>query len=224
MDEKERLWCLDVTERLIALPSAALFLAPVSNKEKGMKNYYVKVRNPVDLGGIKGKLLTKEYATFKEWKSDVKMIWKNAERFYGKKSMKTALAFELHKRFRKMCEERPISLKAWCETFRTATNKLELLTTKTIPNSVLRHSPTCIQIPEVPETPNSVISKIVEASKELANRDDARRMMRLVLKFHPEMSLTSKDMRIDIDTLSPIAIWSLDRYIRTKFEEMGKEY
>jgi hypothetical protein len=131
---------------------------------------------------------------------------------------------ELRRKFRKMCEEKPDSLKAWSETFRTATNRLELLTTKIIPNSVLKHGPTCIQVPKVPEMPNSVISKIVEASQELANRDDARRMMRLVLKFHPEISLTSKDMKIDIDTLSPIAVWSLDRYIRTKFQEMGKEY
>ena len=51
------------------------FYEPVPWEELGLNDYPVIVKNPMDLGTVKTKLLAGKYANSSDFAKDVKLIW-----------------------------------------------------------------------------------------------------------------------------------------------------
>lgn len=225
MHEEQQRWCLDVMERLKKRPCAALFLNPVDEHEEGMSSYYIRIRNPMDLIQIEAKLLTNEYEDIEDWKDDVKLIWTNAERFHGKDSFVASLAAELRAHFLRIVdkEQSMMTLKSWTTDVKKISRKLEDMLSKA-PDLVNRNSPTCIQLPTVPKMDTKTIQRLVDTTAELTSKEDAREMVKIVLKFEPGTQLLSKDVQMDVDAMKPITLRALEQYVQARFEELGKEF
>ena len=225
MDEDLQRWCLDVMERVMKRPCAALFLHPVDEHEEGMSSYYIRIRNPMDLGQIQAKLLTSEYQDTDDWRDDMKLIWTNAERFHGKDSYVSALASELRATFLKILDEEPreITMKSWLADFKKKTQKLEKIIANA-PDDVVKYRPTCIQLPSVPKMESKRIQRLVDTSQELTSKEDAREMLKIVMKYEPNVQVMSKDVQMDVDSLRPITMHSLEQYVRNRYEDLEKTF
>lgn len=225
MEETQQRMCLDIMERLMKRPCAALFIDPVDEHEDGMSSYYMKIRTPMDLGQIQAKLLTNEYLDIDEWKDDIKLIWTNAERFHGKDSFVASLANEFKAQFFKMLDEEPNenTLKNWINSLKLQNRKLEQILTNA-PIDVANNRPTVIELPAIPKMDTKAIQRLVDTSAQLTSKDDAREMVKIVLKHESGVQLLSKDVQMDVDALKPITMYSLERYIRDRFAERGKVF
>jgi hypothetical protein len=189
-----------------------------------MANYYLKIRNPMDLGQIQAKLLMNEYDSVEDWKNDVKLVWTNAERFHGPYSCVGAVGAELRKRFTKMIDdESENSLKSWAARFRHVTTRLDILT-RSAPPSISRYSQTSIQVPRVPKPHYRAIRNLIASSAQLTEAKDAQDMFRIIQQFAPGTPLMGKTMKMDLDRLPHVAFWAIERFVKKRFTELGKTY
>jgi hypothetical protein len=67
-----------------------------------------------------------------------------------------------------------------------------------------------------------VLRRIVAAAAELAGERDVHEMLRIVLQFEPGLAIMSRDVALDLDTLLPITVWALERYVVRRFKELGR--
>lgn len=74
-------YCIKATEKLIANPLSRSFLRPVDPELDGLKDYFKIVKEPMDLGTIKEKLINKKYTSSSQWRDDVMKVWDNSLKY-----------------------------------------------------------------------------------------------------------------------------------------------
>ncbi|EEY16813.1 bromodomain-containing factor 1 [Verticillium alfalfae VaMs.102] len=89
---------MDVKHEAINAP----FVVPVDPVALQIPQYYSLIKNPMDLGTIKKKLMTNEYQTAKSVVGDVQLIVKNCLKFNGPDHPVYGLAVQLERLFRDM--------------------------------------------------------------------------------------------------------------------------
>jgi hypothetical protein len=62
---------------MISRPESAAFREPVDWKGYGLLDYLTIVKQPMDLGTVKTKIETEQYATLEEIAFDVRLVWRN---------------------------------------------------------------------------------------------------------------------------------------------------
>lgn len=85
-------------EKLMNHPLAIAFLEPVDPEAEGLPNYKKVIKRPMDLGTIKKKLHDDKYKTVDEFVEDINLVWQNAIKFNGKKSLLKSCAEKLQKK------------------------------------------------------------------------------------------------------------------------------
>lgn len=68
---------LKLVYALLARPESADFRVPVDHVALGLKDYLDIVKEPMDLGTIRKKLLNKEYPTVESCARDIRLVWTN---------------------------------------------------------------------------------------------------------------------------------------------------
>ncbi|ROT40459.1 hypothetical protein SODALDRAFT_330175 [Sodiomyces alkalinus F11] len=76
------------------------FLEPVDPVALQIPNYWSVVKNPMDLGTIKSKLMTNEYQNAKQVQTDFQLVVKNCLKFNGPDHVVTLQAMQLEKLFK----------------------------------------------------------------------------------------------------------------------------
>lgn len=206
-------------------PCAALFLQPVDKNEEGMSSYYDRIRNPMDLGQVQAKLLMNEYSDSDDWMNDIKMIWQNAERFYGRDAFATSLAHQLRKTFMKMVKTitNETGLKDWASALKESSEQLADLVTHA-PPAVACSNPTYVRVPVIQKMSPKSIQRLIDTVAELTDRSDARAMAALVMQYEPRVQFLSKNVQLDAEVLTPVTTAALERYVRQRFQELGKTF
>jgi hypothetical protein len=69
---------LNIVQQLIAHPQGFPFAVPVDPVTLGIPDYFVVVKNPMDLGTVEDRIFTGFYNTPQEIVSDVRLVWDNA--------------------------------------------------------------------------------------------------------------------------------------------------
>ena len=101
-------------KKLIAHPLALAFLEPVDPEKEGLPNYFKVIKDPMDLGTVKGKLDGRLYKTIDAFLDDLNLVWANAIKFNGKKSLLKFCAERLQKKCARWFEIIPSNkTKAW---------------------------------------------------------------------------------------------------------------
>ena len=72
---------LNLLETVSADPNAQPFLEPVDWQELDLLDYPKIVKNPMDLGTVKAKLLKGEYQTLEEFIAQIQLIWDNCKSY-----------------------------------------------------------------------------------------------------------------------------------------------
>ena len=60
-------------------PNSEPFLEPVAWKELELIDYPQIVKNPMDLGTVKNRLVTGKYATYEDFFTEIQQIWENCK-------------------------------------------------------------------------------------------------------------------------------------------------
>lgn len=96
--------CLNVLDKLTSYGISCMFLTPVDPERDQCANYFDVIKHPMDLQTVRKKLESNKYATVSQFKDDVNLIWENAYRYNGKKSIVSLLARQLQTIFKEITE------------------------------------------------------------------------------------------------------------------------
>lgn len=224
MEAEDQEYALGIMEELMKKPASLPFVKPVDADDEDAANYYVKIRRPMDLGTIQGKLLTNEYRNLAEWEKDISLIWSNAERFYGKNDLTTAMAYEFRNHFEKITADPiPDNTKAWFNEVTNLQKKLDDIISRA-PTNLSKYWKKEIKIKALPKMSIREVKNLVTASAKLTDQSDARSMFSIISDLNPNVTAYSENVQLDLDTVTPKTHWALEWYIRRRFEEEGLEY
>ena len=81
------------------------FLAPVDYKALNILDYPKIITHPMDLGTVKKKLKNGEYKIFKDFMSDLDLIWNNCRTYNQDKSLIVKMANHCDKKMRQLIEK-----------------------------------------------------------------------------------------------------------------------
>ena len=124
-------------ESIAKLPCAAQFINPVNDDDPMMRNYYRKVKEPMDLNKITTKVLLHEYKYVEDWRKDMLLIEKNARNFHGQNSSITHLAESMINKFEKMFDDLfPMTQKHWMLSLNEYIQKLQEIASK-MPDNIM---------------------------------------------------------------------------------------
>jgi len=99
------LWadCAKIIKQLKRNPNAGPYNSPVDPIALSIPDYPTIITNPMDLSTVESKLNDREYETLDDFAKDVRLIWKNAEKYNGPEhpvsKMGQTLSVEFEKKF-----------------------------------------------------------------------------------------------------------------------------
>ncbi|EAX93675.1 Bromodomain containing protein [Trichomonas vaginalis G3] len=93
---------LKALDKLCERHISKMFTQPVNPETDGCPNYFEVIKNPMDLGTIRSKLLENKYETVEDFKADISLVWDNNIKYNSKKSLIAHLAKELSNEFEKL--------------------------------------------------------------------------------------------------------------------------
>ena len=91
----DKTWCLKIINDMLKWQLTSIFRNPVDPERDSAPNYYIKVKNPIDLSSIKKKLLDNTYKNVLNFINDIDLIYQNALLFHGENSMITFIAKDI---------------------------------------------------------------------------------------------------------------------------------
>jgi hypothetical protein len=94
--------CIDIMNKLCNRAISRMFAAPVDPMRDDCPDYFDVVAQPMDLSTVRLKLITGQYASVSEWKSDVQLIWSNSNQYNGKSSILGLITKDLSDYFHKL--------------------------------------------------------------------------------------------------------------------------
>lgn len=219
--------CLEIMDRIMKLPCAAVFLDPVNPERDGVPNYYTFIKHPIDLGSIYKKLLNNEYNGFHQWDKDMNLVWTNAEKFYKKNSYIGALADELRKHYEKEHQKlKVLRIAKWSRVvigFRTELEQLfdqvpPILGTLAQKND--RESADQ-QLKQFSEEELNILIRMIGYLKEST---DSQNMAKIILLYQPETKINESPFEIDVNDLKLETLYSLRDYVSFRLAEMNLAY
>jgi hypothetical protein len=208
MRASERLFCLEVTAKLINRPCGAAFLGDV-------RGHGVDRTHPTwSLSDVMAKLLDNAYRTKAEWKRDVYNVWKTALEYQADNALLHAMADQLKEYFTSLVEH-PVPVSSVSEW------RGELMAITDLMN---RRIGRVHRIAQVRPVLAAVADRVMRAASELQSPEDAQAIFAIIHHFHPEMRITSPHLIIDLNSLSPLAVWTIERFLRRRFKDLGKRF
>lgn len=96
--------CMNIINKLCNYHISFMFLNPVDPERDQCPKYFQYVKRPMDLSTVRKNLEENKYSTVSQFKEDVNLIWENAYRYNGKKSIVSLLARQLQTTFKEMSE------------------------------------------------------------------------------------------------------------------------
>lgn len=224
MDPEDVEFCNGVVDELLKRPCAKPFIKPIPTDDEDYSGYYVKIKKPMYFSKVQEKLLTGSYKSINEWEKDINSIFTNTDRFFGKDSCMSYMANEVRKHFDKLMNEGiPDKPRDWVAEVNELQRKIDEVIKSTPPelSKFWKHE---IKIKALPQMKNDEIRDLVNASKLLTGKEDARAMFSLIHQMNPEINAFSEDVTLDLDTLSNKTHYALQWYIQKRLDEDGVQY
>jgi hypothetical protein len=214
--------CIEIMDRGMKRPCAALFREPVNPDRDGAPNYYSVIKRPTDLGTIRRRLVDDEYQNIGAWSREMNLIWGNAEKFHGRGSLLTSLALEIRRTFEKEYEKlKVLSIEKWVETVSELKDRLDS------PPDLVSDFATISERPDPnQEKPFTEEEKdqFIRASMWLSSKQDGRRMLHMIRCYEPHFGGAGGSRQIDVGGLSASTLHALRVFVCQRLSEMGLRY
>lgn len=102
LSKYQRQRCLEIMDTLSSHSISQMFAQPVDPILDNCPDYFDYIKNPMDLGTVRKKLLTDQYKSVSEWKNDVNLIWANSNNYNPKNSLIRYITKDLSNLFHKL--------------------------------------------------------------------------------------------------------------------------
>lgn len=94
INENQANRCLELISDLYKWRISAFFRTPFDLEEEGLTDNNARIKKPMDLDTVKGKLLDGKYGTVDEFLADLRLICDNAVQVFGPDTVMTFMAKE----------------------------------------------------------------------------------------------------------------------------------
>lgn len=242
--------CKQILMKLLKLKHAFVFSEPVDVQGLKLHDYYQIIKQPMDLGTVKSRLIKKEYQTPLDFASDVRLTFENALKYNPKGHEVHTAADSMLLRFEKWFQPEYENYEIEYQNAMTG----NLVDKKgSLPKSVAAAEETYMKMPSLPTMTSSHPVKVVDMMQSVSGdlpkpkaRDLNKRPMtseeKLKLAIHlenilpekmeqvvqimrkgsPQLLLDGGDIELDIESLDTEMLWELDRFIRNHKRTCGK--
>lgn len=219
--------CVDIMDKLMALPCAAVFIDPVSPERDGVPTYFNIIKHPIDLTTIYKKLNNNEYNGFHQWDKDMNLIWTNAEKFYKKTSYIGALANELRKHYEKEHQRfKILRIAKWSRVVLGYKAHLDHLFENVPPiiGTMAQQTERDSTQQQLKPFSEEELNIFIRMTSYLTNPDDTQKMTKIILLNQPELKIDENNFEIDVNDLSIPTLYALRDYITFRLAEMNLAY
>lgn len=215
--------CLEIMDKVMKRPCAALFLEPVDPDRDGAPNYYMVVKKPVDLGTIRRRLENDEYQSVAAWNREMNLIWGNAEKFNGRESFLCTIAMEIRRNFEKEFRKiKTLNLQKWAQTVSELKDCLDNLLDSP-PEPVTKFA----TISEKPD-PNQLkpfsdeeMDLFIRSTMLITSKQDAKKMLHIIRLYEPRFNGPDQDKQIDVGQLSVPTLHNLREYVNHRLTDLN---
>jgi hypothetical protein len=210
--------CLRALDQLEKHYISRMFARPVDPTRDNCPTYFQVIQSPMDLGTVRRKLETDQYATIEQWRSDMDLIWNNTLAFNGAKSLLSVVAKQLQTHFREISAFLSADIESdWAAKFEKLKTEFQGLV-KTAPKApltsrVLRppiatRSSVIPLPPKLPErfgrekTPGMTTEEIVRLADDvnlIEDSDQVDQILDLIRTMEPHYPLDSGDDELELE-------------------------
>lgn len=214
--------CIQITENLAKHPIFTYFLRPVDPIADNASDYYLKIKNPQDLGTILKRLKDLNYYDYvDDWENDMNLIWKNCIQYNRENSYLANFAFEFKKKFEKMVEVLKIKkYEGWIYKVQELFEKIDR-TMKIAPSSVKIDSSNMVFSQPITK---QAISTFVRAACRLNSKEDTLHYIQLAMLNGAEYNQKKDEGVINLKTMKKSGIRQMIKYTKERYAAISMTY
>ena len=93
--ENQRQWSIKIISDLYKWNLTTYFRPKISPNLEANKDYFEKIKKPIDLDTVKATLYDGQYKNVNDFVSDLKLVFENAINYYGEDNLFTMMAREI---------------------------------------------------------------------------------------------------------------------------------
>jgi hypothetical protein len=228
MNDRVRSAAIEVMDAISSHPAANDFLEPFQPTVPEEQNYFERIRDPQDLGTIKGRLVHGHYISIQPWLKDVETVWTNAISYHSDKPHVVAMAAHCRRLFDKYRRRVDVlSMGTWCgEVYRLRTRVYDLMNAP--PAKVKQYASSLgaahTMKQNMPALTEREIQNFVTATEMMSREEDHDEMLRIIDEIHPEIDSGSAELILDVTKMNTPTIYALRDYMKTTLEKRGQKY
>ncbi|CAN4087263.1 unnamed protein product [Withania somnifera] len=244
--------CRALLERLTKHKHGWVFNQPVDTEGLGLHDYFDIIKNPMDLGTVKSKLVTNLYKSPKEFAEDVRLTFQNAMTYNPKGQDVHMMAKQLAKIFE---EKWPTIEVDYMRELRLSMDSEASLQTPTSrkppskplpPSGVRRTESTTnpvgsktksVTLPQSGRTPVLKKPKAKEPNKREMTYDEKQKLstslqnlpseklenvVQIIKKRNSSLCQQDDEIEVDIDSVDTETLWELDRFVTNYKKSLSK--
>jgi len=187
---------LAITNDFIKDPIAAPFVDPIASDAHFAKEYFERIKKPMDLTTIKRNLSDKFYSSIDQWVADFNLIFDNAVAFNGEEDIISSYAKYLKRKFAKRQKELLFQNTRTIEAeIIKLRNQLAVLLLNPPNNCGMKPTNQQLNIP-VNEFSTGRIYNITEGLNKFIENADFLAEVKTILEMNDDSELTSTDVNL----------------------------
>ena len=227
MQEHDKQIALKSLDSALKHPINSEFFEPYDPNDPETKSYYQIVERPICFSAIQKNLEEGKYTSLKDYVDDVFLVWDNAIKFHGCKSLYGIAAIEAKKIFIKentnLLYHKPSE---WATLFFHL--KFSINKHASVPPSKFKQ-----QLSSLASARSQRNSSSNMTDQELINFSQAFKMLppecmkgivRIINENQSEIQAGFSDMDLDVSTLSPYTMRALRNYVEKQLSIRGLTY
>lgn len=240
--------CKQILMNLLKLKHAFVFSKPVDVQGLKLHDYYQIIKQPMDLGTVKSRLINKKYQTPLDFAYDVRLTFENALKYNPKGHEVNTLADSMLQRFEKLfgpeyekyeteyqsvMTENPVDKRGSIPKSGAAVEEIASLPTMMSSHPVkvadMTQSPGSGNLPKPKKAkdrkkrPMTSEEKLkLVAQLENMSPEKMEQVVQIMRKGSPHLLPDGGDIELDIESLDTEMLWELDRFARNDKRTCGK--
>ncbi|XAR49561.1 hypothetical protein NMG60_11032809 [Bertholletia excelsa] len=235
--------CLLLIDKLMKHKHGWVFNVPVDPQALGLHDYFDIIKNPMDLGTVKSRLIKNWYKTPGQFAEDVRLTFNNAMTYNPKGqddkwtvleadymrelgpaedcevSLPTSSSIKTASLISQPIEKRGILTKS--ESMASSTNpKSKTMTSARVGRAPVAKKPMAKDI----QNRDMTYEEKQELSMNLQNlpSEELENIVEIIKKRNSSLSQNDNEIELDIDSVDTETLWELDRFITTYKKRLSK--
>ena len=222
MNQSLQIQCLKIIDELINSNLSTIFVEPIDPQNESYSEYNSIIKNPQFLRSIKNKLEENKYKNYSDFEKEVNLVFDNAKKFFGQKSIQAIIANEMQNKFKKLSKSILITTDTdhWLQATKSLYNKLSDQMFKSPP--ILKGK---LNIQKNSEhVSGKELSNLVKASEQLKQRDDILGIMQILNSGGINVDANKEKLYLNLKSVPYETAKGLIGFAKERFKELHLKY